>query len=228
MKKLIVMLVAIVLFVPLVVSAVECPEGFHWVENIGEGYYINGECNAWSEPICTQYSWQWSWSEWKWVKVCVAYSEPVCLGYEQVWVEPTDEGECVADEVEEEEVKPFYAGNPSAMLPKIQPFMYEVKVNGNEVNVSWLSSFLSQGAVLVSSLPSDYALNSFGRVYNGDETEVGQLGGYEIVVEDNGFWTYHQVSFNLPSGTWYVRPASYVYALSADYSLGQEVEVVIE
>ena len=42
-------------------------------------------------------------------------------------------------------------------------------------------------ANFVSSSPSDYALNSFGRVYNGDETEVGTL----------------------PSGTWYVRPASY-------------------
>jgi hypothetical protein len=128
-----------------------------------------------------------------------------------------DDGSCV-----------YVQGNPSAMLPKIQPFMYEVKVNGNEVSVSWLSSFFSKGAVLVSSDSPDYALNSFGRVYNGDETEVGQLGGYELVVEDNGFWTYHTVSFNLPAGTWYVRPASYVYALSADYSLGQVVEVVID
>lgn len=122
----------------------------------------------------------------------------------------------------------YGAGNPMALLPKIQPYMYDVKVSGNNVSVSWLSSFSSKGAVLVSSDPSDYALNDFGRAYAGDPAKVEQLGGFELVIEDSGFWTYHQLSFNLPVGTWYVRPISWVWSMTADYTLGEERMIVIK
>jgi hypothetical protein len=129
-----------------------------------------------------------------------------------------DDGSCV-----------YGGGNPSAMARQISRDMYSVNVEGNKVSVSWLASFNSYGAVLVSSHPSNYALNSFGRVYNGNEAQLGQLGGYDMVIEDEaGQAVFHTMSFTLPAGEYWVRPISWTWDISADYSLGQERLIVIE
>jgi len=216
MKKL---MFTIAIFALAITPALaDCPEGQHYVEanTVIPEHYIDGECNAWSTPVCTPGYWycdQWGplgilcW-DWDWQpEVC---STPVCTGYEQILVpeEVIEGGYCEDDEVvvPEPEVKPM-AGMLllNGLSNIVSQEMYECSRVGNAITCNWLCQQESKGILYVNGEPVEFALDGFGALL-GEFGRFGAFGnyGYSDALEATGL-TYMTVEFN-NSGTVYVRP----------------------
>ena len=214
-------MVAIFALMVTPVLAGECPEGQHWVDEgtVIPGYFEDGACNSWADPVCTPGYWQCNqWGlilcwDWEWIdEVC---AEPVCTGYEQIWIPEVvvPGGYCEDDEVvtpdpdpEEPVVK---VGGGMLLLNGLSPIvsenMYSCERSGNAITCNWLCQQEGTGRLLVNGQSTDYALDGYGHLLGA----FGSFGsfanyGYSDSIPATGL-TYMTATFNNPNSV-YVRP----------------------
>ena len=220
MKKVI-LCVAVMMMVALPALATECPEGQSWVEEntvIAE-HYIDGECNAWSTPVCTPGYWycdQWGPFGilcWDWDYQPEVCSTPVCTGYEQILVpeQIIEGGYCEDDEVvvpDPTEPTPMVGSLLlNGLSPIVSQEMYECNRVGNAITCNWLCQQEGSGRLLVNGEPTEYALDSFGHLLGEFGAVFGGFDnyGYSDSIPATGVTYMTATYYN--SGTTYNRPA---------------------
>jgi hypothetical protein len=235
MKKLLILTVLVFSFFALPALA-ECPAGQHWVENntVIPEHYIDGACNAWTEPVCLHYHnicvhWH-GFTCATWVQSCGEWTSAECIGYEQILVpeEIIPGGECV--------------NNPPPVVEKVVGCMNERAINynssansegkcyfggmiiikpqvvadsvvlsggiGGKTFTFRTNKFMSCG-LLISQHSNPFALNADSvPTLNGWQALGGldSLYGYDrLASQESGNNTGHQIGVALEPGKYFAR-----------------------